>query len=306
MTFTIKNYSTTGFVFAANGDTIVTQVGGTISNTTGNDTGVYAYGLSGFVYNNGDIAGSFDGIQIGKPGDISTVTVGSGGHVFGFSSGIDLTGNCVINNLGEISGENGISAYNAITPVTVNNAGTIMSVYGGYAYYGSSDFDTVINTGTMVGAVELSSGNDLFDGRGGSVTGVVRGGYGNDVLVGGSGADRLEDTTGSNWIVGGGGDDTITIGSYGAANGTTTAWGGEANFGVDNSTNDTLDVGGYGASIFLGGVVYNAGDGSVAAWIWGFENATGTSYADTIIGTGGNNINQWPWRGRLAGGRRGL
>ena len=86
-----------------------------------------------------------------------------------------------------------------------------------YSYFGYSGVDTVINTGTMVGNVLLDAGNDFYDGRGGTVVGTINGGDGNDILIGGSGADKFcWITSGSNWIVGGGGDDTVTIGTLSA------------------------------------------------------------------------------------------
>jgi hypothetical protein len=69
--------------------------------------------------------------------------------------------------------------------------------------------DLVINSGRIQGNVSLAAGNDIFDGRGGQVDGVVFGGDGNDILVGGSNADILDGGTGADTLTGGAGKDTL-------------------------------------------------------------------------------------------------
>jgi RTX calcium-binding nonapeptide repeat (4 copies) len=283
MTTTVTSYSSTGFTFAASYDALYVLSGGAVYNTSGN--GVFATNYA-YVYDYGSIIGVGYGIRLDGGGRI---TITASGTVGGNIEGIDLSGSTDIFNAGSITGAYGVYANTGNFNVNLNNTGTIVAT-GGYSYLGSSGVDRIVNSGVMSGDIFLDSGNDFYDGRGGTVIGTVYGSRGNDVLVGGSGEDKLYDYTGSNWIVGGGGDDTVTIGNYGASNGTTTAWAGEANFGTDNSTNDTLLVDGSGANIFLGGTVFNAASGAVAGWIWGFENATGTGYADSIVGTAGNNI----------------
>jgi RTX calcium-binding nonapeptide repeat (4 copies) len=286
MTISVANFNTSGFTLAADGDTVITLTGGQVYNV--GSYGINGTGHYGFAFNNGDWAGYY-GIGIGNLSGNSGVTNSIGAHITGYSVGAYIFGNTIINNGGSIDAIYGIYC-NGGTPfdVTLYNYGNISGI--GASYTGSYGVDTIINKGNMAGSIILASGNDFYDGRGGTVIGAVYGSNGNDVLVGGSGEDKLFDTYDSNWIVGGGGDDTVTIGNYGASNGTTTAWAGEANFGTDNSTNDTLLVEGSGASIFLGGTVFNAASGAVAGWIWGFENATGTFNADSIVGTAGNNI----------------
>ncbi len=51
--------------------------------------------------------------------------------------------------------------------------------------------DALINTGTISGRSILGRGNDTYDGRGGHHTGTVEGGNGNDVLIGGTGAEAF-------------------------------------------------------------------------------------------------------------------
>jgi hypothetical protein len=59
------------------------------------------------------------------------------------------------------------------------------------------------NSGTINGDILLSAGDDLYDGRGGIVNGVISGGSGNDTLIGGSGVETL---------LGGEGEDTFLFG----------------------------------------------------------------------------------------------
>lgn len=79
---------------------------------------------------------------------------------------------------------------------------------------GDSRFDvTLINRGTILGAVQLYYGNDLYDGSAGTTGGTVFGYAGNDVLLGGSGNDRLEGGFGRDELVGNGGNDMLLGGA---------------------------------------------------------------------------------------------
>jgi len=67
----------------------------------------------------------------------------------------------------------------------------------------------VVNSGRIVGDVELSAGNDTFDGSQGRTNGAVNGGAGNDTLIGGRGSDELNGGTGNDTLTGGRGADTF-------------------------------------------------------------------------------------------------
>jgi Ca2+-binding RTX toxin-like protein len=91
----------------------------------------------------------------------------------------------------------------------------------------SSDVQTVRNAGTITGDVNLWMGDDLYDGRLGSVGGKVLGhsgndtillgadddsadgGIGDDVIEGHGGADQLDGYVGDDVLRGGGGDDVL-------------------------------------------------------------------------------------------------
>lgn len=74
-------------------------------------------------------------------------------------------------------------------------------------------FVQVRNSGVINGDVLLSAGNDLFDGRGGTVNGIVDGGDGNDILIGGRSTDNLVGGLGNDVLRGDRGDDLLDGGA---------------------------------------------------------------------------------------------
>jgi serralysin len=82
---------------------------------------------------------------------------------------IDVTGNGFV--VESVGGEK----------TTVTNLG---SVHGdGLSFYGWAGDDKLVNRGHLDGDVSLNSGNDTFDGVGGTLSGWVRGGAGDDTYV---------------------------------------------------------------------------------------------------------------------------
>lgn len=69
--------------------------------------------------------------------------------------------------------------------------------------------DAIVNTGTIEGRTLLGRGNDRYDGTGGTHTGTVEGGAGNDTLLGGADAETLLGGLDDDIIVAGGGDDLV-------------------------------------------------------------------------------------------------
>ena len=98
--------------------------------------------------------------------------------------------------------------------------------------------DILVNSGSLIGSVSLGSGNVVYDGALGSVTGYIYGGNGVNTLTGGAGTEKfsvtrarspstpaaamtafwpLRDLTSSQQIDGGAGNDTVQIsGDYSA------------------------------------------------------------------------------------------
>jgi Ca2+-binding RTX toxin-like protein len=64
---------------------------------------------------------------------------------------------------------------------------------------------TVINSGTILGGVDLNLGDDLYDGSLGTTGGIIFGYAGNDLLKGGTAEDTIEGGFGNDTIHGGGG-----------------------------------------------------------------------------------------------------
>ena len=105
----------------------------------------------------------------------------------------------------------------------------------------------LVNTGSIQGNVYLSGGDDLFDGRQGTISGLLSGGAGNDQLLTGAGSQVIDGGAGDDRLSGGAGADTLT-GGVGAD-----MFRYEAGFGVDTITDfnpaagDRIEVRGYGA-----------------------------------------------------------
>ncbi|UUR09405.1 FG-GAP-like repeat-containing protein [Sphingomonas glaciei] len=77
----------------------------------------------------------------------------------------------------------------------------------------SSLSTTFLNRGLVEGDVAFYTGNDLYDGRSGTLGGTVFGNAGNDILFGGSGSERFEGGFGIDLLSGGGGNDRLTGGA---------------------------------------------------------------------------------------------
>ena len=73
--------------------------------------------------------------------------------------------------------------------------------------------DIVDNSNRIVGDVRLGAGNDSYNGASGTIQGNVFGGAGNDTLVGGAGAETLFGDDGDDVLTGGGGADTLAGGA---------------------------------------------------------------------------------------------
>jgi len=69
--------------------------------------------------------------------------------------------------------------------------------------------DLVINGGTIVGDVRLGGGADVYDGRNGTLVGLLEGDDGNDTLLAGIGAQTIDGGFGDDTLSGGAGDDVL-------------------------------------------------------------------------------------------------
>ena len=73
----------------------------------------------------------------------------------------------------------------------------------------------IVNLGSVTGAVRLSPGHDVYDGRTGSVGGGIYGFAGNDRIDAGSGNDLIDGGAGADAMAGGAGDDVYFVDNIG-------------------------------------------------------------------------------------------
>ncbi len=183
-----------------------------------------------------------------------------------------LVTQATLTNSGTIeAGNAGIIRNSTVSnePIVVENSGLIRG--GVAAYDGRSQFvakDLVTNTGTMVGKVELGSGDDLYDGRLGTISCDVLGGSGSDRLYAGAGNNRLFGGEGNDSLIGGAGADRLD----GGTGIDTVSYVGSSAVTVSLTT-----------GVALGG--HAAGDTLV-----GIENLIGSSQADALSGNAGDNV----------------
>ena len=71
----------------------------------------------------------------------------------------------------------------------------------------------ITNHGSITGAVRFYTGDDLYDGRDGTIGGTIYGNAGNDTLLGGAGAETMVGGYGADILEGNGGADNLTGGA---------------------------------------------------------------------------------------------
>ena len=185
--------------------------------------GIFTHGVIN-IGHSGSVSGGYAGIYLpsdrsGNPnilmnaGSISTT---SDGESYGVSLEVSGSAASVINT-GTIIGRVGIHAHAAGTNMqglSVTNTGLIKGTgiggSGGIAIIGADlSANTIINRGEIGGAIILGMGNDLYDGRGGTVTGSIWLSGGNDTAFGGAGSEAFWLGEGINFVDGGDGIDTL-------------------------------------------------------------------------------------------------
>lgn len=140
-------------------------------------------------------------------------TVTNYGTINSYGSCVDLLvrdfGTTTVTNAGIMTAHNYgiVNKFGSGTLVFINT-GTVESPTK--SFFGGNYVDLVTNKGIMRGVVDLGGGNDLYDGRGGSVVGAILGGDGDDRFVlgnaaetidGGAGIDLLDFSTRTNAII---------------------------------------------------------------------------------------------------------
>ena len=251
--------------------------------------GAYAVTVNGLVSATG---ASFYGLELGvaapaTPAQISAMTVGATGEVFGRVVGISAFHAANITNDGLIAGGSGIYIQGGTVGYTVVNRGEISADPGSYGILtDGAGTHTITNAGTITGRIEGSFADPSIEiiTNSGTLTGPI---YARD------GADRV---TNSGLIEGAiyldGGDDTLV--NTGTIRGDIGGWNG-----IDTIQNDGLVVGNLNSGD-QNDILTNTGtiDGSVAAWTGNdiFTNSgtvTGFIFMgdgrDTLVGGAGRD-----------------
>ncbi len=159
---------------------------------TGDDA-VVVINASGIVTGQTDDAVNFEGLN---PTLVNRGTI-TGNYGIYIDGG---AGRATVTNYGNIHTDSDSVTLGGAIRTALTNFGTIFS-NSGTAYFGDALRDTVVNQGTIAGDINLAQGNDIYDGRGGRVTGNVFGGEGRDyfrlassveTIVGDLGFDTLD------------------------------------------------------------------------------------------------------------------
>lgn len=180
---------------------------------------IEAFGSMNVATVAGNVYGDTDGIALGDNRSLdagAVVRVLAGATVSGGDDGVQmLAHDAYISNLGTITGRYGINMQGDLDAVSrIFNAGMVSANIDGIYLAGpeakvitntgtieggrfslhslDSSVDRLINRGTMIGDVELGAGNDVYDGRGGTVEGTIFGSAGADTFILGASAEVID------------------------------------------------------------------------------------------------------------------
>lgn len=224
-----------GAVYASNVGVFLTTNGTTDSHSL-------TVGLTGIVQSSTGVGATLSGVnasitnfgQIGSIANVGVNIFADGSQITNFgaifsdstTAATQSGASTILHNFGSIT-TNAPTAYSLASSAGGNRienhgviAGSAVSVLG------SNGSDVMINTGTLVGLVNLQAGNDTYIGSSGSAVLVVagdgndtlrgsafdddlRGEGGSDVLLGRDGIDRLSGGLDADRLLGGGDDDTL-------------------------------------------------------------------------------------------------
>ncbi len=247
---------------------------------------------AGFIY-------GYFGVDLS--GTNSHVKVHAGGGIIGEAIAVylDSAGGTVMNR-GDISGNIGVWAVQAVTvtnfgsiagygngygggygitangQLTLQNYGTISGPVG---VQGSGVADTILNRGIITGTVLAWGGDDSIDNIGGRIDGLVDLGAGNDSFLGGDWAE---------FVMGGEGEDDL---SFGAGRDRFIAQDGDGDDDIDGSSD--IDI--YDARQVTTQIIANLGTGLVrnagaTDTLVGIEQIWGGSAADILTGSRAANL----------------
>lgn len=169
----------------------------------------------------------------------------------GTAVGIDTAfGRLLVNNSGTI--EASIAVRSTIWDDRLDNTGSIV----GAVSLGSGD-DVITNHGRLTGLVSLGDGADLYDGVLSNHAATVDGEGGNDRLLGGNEGDTLRGGAGVDWLDGGKAGDTLDGGdgddTLVGGDGNDVIYGGEGRDTLDGGRGDDSLIANGGNDVINGG-----------------------------------------------------
>ena len=274
---TNQNLGTTDNLYISTGVTVgATAANAVLSN--GSNHSVYVYGTAVSAGGNTiQIEGNFStdtncDVRIGQFGRVdaldrsgvvihtSNSSLTNNGEIIAARYGVaslsqDANSVFKIGNAGTISA--GISAIirdsaTAAETLTIINSGLITGVSYSIDGLNSNGKELITNTGTIIGAMKLDGGDDVYNGINGHQSGQINGGAGIDKLYGGTENNTFHGDAGADILMGYGGNDTL----YG------------------DSEGDILN-GGAGADSLYGGT--------------GLDNFVFTAFTDSTVATAGQD-----------------
>lgn len=153
------------------------------------------------------------GIAVTNSGTISATSI------MGYGVAISGTGTVIVNTglIATNSTDANRAAVDLITEadqaasLTNGSSGHITSM--STAVQGGAGIETITNLGEIIGNVLLGGNDDRFDGRGGTVAGILSGEDGDDTLIGGGSADTMLGGAGRDLLRGGAGEDSLRGGA---------------------------------------------------------------------------------------------
>ena len=155
--------------------------------------------------------------------------------------------------------------------------------------------DLIVNSGVMIGDIQLGEGSDTYRGASGSLDGTIDAGSGHDILIGGAEDNIFNGDSGADTLNGRGGDDTLNGGDHadkilGGAGDDVIEGGSGADEIKGGAGDDTIN-GGVDDDVIHGG----AGDDVIVGW----------SGADVISGGIGDDEILGNWNADILNGGRG-
>jgi len=189
----------TGAEFVGDGGQLINN--GLIKGQADSGYGIYFEGANTDIVNNKTIlATGANGAAIGSFGeDASIYNNGKLQGVYGINatnSRVDIeldTHSKVIGSTAAIFSEN----TEATDTIHITNHGQIIGQAGAYAIELADSDDRVVNRGTITGQIQMGTGKDVFDNRGGTVDHGIFGGAGDDTLITSSASTKLKENGGS-------------------------------------------------------------------------------------------------------------